>query len=212
MPCSVRWRSHDAGSCPAGTNSRGYWYFSCSRSNRQRSAIFRFPPAGLAGRSLQGLQGTQVAFPVGEEIGAGLADRKMVADRCHAVLQGCLPRACMGRRRRPRAVAGDARRARAVCPGGHRHRRRDATRRPAKGAGEAFAEPGSLLVPMVVRQPDRQQAGERLLQIFAQQPVVALVGLSPAAGDEATEVLVAPPGPPPGGPAWAPVRGGFRCR
>ncbi len=60
-----------------------------------------------------------------------------------------------------------------------------------KALGEAFAEPGSLLVPMVVRQPDRQQAGERLLQIFAQQPVVALVGLSPAAGDEATEVLVA---------------------
>lgn len=29
------------------------------------------------------------------------------------------------------------------------------------------------------------------MQIFAQQPVVALVGLSPAAGDEATEVLVA---------------------
>ena len=32
-----------------------------------------------------------------------------------------------------------------------------------KALGEAFAEPGSLLVPMVVRQPDRQQAGERLL-------------------------------------------------
>ncbi len=60
-----------------------------------------------------------------------------------------------------------------------------------KALGEAFAEPGNLLVPMVVRQPDRQQAGERLLQVFAQQPVVALVGLSPAAGDEATEVLVA---------------------
>ncbi len=47
-----------------------------------------FRQQGLRVDPLQGLQGTQVAFPVGEEIGAGLADRQMVADRCHAVLQG----------------------------------------------------------------------------------------------------------------------------
>ncbi|MNP09372.1 hypothetical protein D3C76_1014770 [compost metagenome] len=138
----------------------------------------------------QCLARAQVAFAVGEQVCAGLGYRAVLADGGHAVLQGAAAagvhvHVAAGHRRDALAFGEGEQ----LCETAGVVRAAMQFHAQPQAVREAFAQPGGVAIPL--RQPEGEQAVQRLGEIGAQQAIAALVGAAAGVGDQATEVLVA---------------------
>ncbi|CRM02940.1 hypothetical protein [Pseudomonas sp. 24 E 13] len=151
-----------------------------------------FIEQGLGVQRGQGIETAQVPLAIGVQVQAGFGHRDVMADGGHGVLQGTT-----AARMHVHITAGDRRNlqagrqlqalfqmARIVLPAVQVHRQPQAL-------GEGAAQPlDAGLGVAVLRYPQRQQTGQRLLEVFLQQAVAALFGAASGQGDQAAQVLV----------------------